>query len=299
MTATVSRSFLSDKLVSVLIPAYNEEDAIVNTIRDLEKVLVRSGWGYEIIVVDDASTDKTAEMARTTAARVISHPKNIGYGGALRTGIDNASYEWVATIDADCSYPAEELLKLLPFTETHDMVVGARQGKHYWGTFLKYPARILFLALAQFVVGKKIPDVNSGLRMMRKSIVVEMLPRLCRGFSFSTTLTLSFLSSFRFVHFVPIVYSSRVGSSKVRYIRDTLRTLQLMLETIVYYNPLKAGVLLMMFPFAVGAACVVLAAVKSNLLLLLAGFGFFCWAILFLGLGLLMFVVLQANQQNK
>lgn len=299
MTVTVTRSFLSDKLVSVLIPAYNEEEAIVNTIRDLEKVLARSGWGYEIIVVDDASSDKTAEMARTTAARVISHPKNIGYGGALRTGIDNASYEWVATIDADCSYPAEELIKLLPFTETHDMVVGARQGKHYWGTFLKYPARILFLALAQFVVGKKIPDVNSGLRMMRKSIVVEMLPRLCRGFSFSTTLTLSFLSSFRFVHFVPIVYSSRVGSSKVRYIRDTLRTLQLMLETIVYYNPLKAGVLLMMFPFAVGAACVILAAVKSNWLLLLAGFGFFCWSLLLLGMGLLMFVVLQANQQIK
>lgn len=298
MTATVPRSFLSDKLVSVLIPAYNEENAIVTTVRTLETVLSRSGWGYEIIVVDDASTDRTAEMARTTAARVISHPKNIGYGGALRTGIDNASYEWVATIDADCSYPAEELLKLLPFTETHDMVVGARQGKHYWGTFLKYPARILFLALAQFVVGKKIPDVNSGLRMMRKSIVMEMLPRLCRGFSFSTTLTLSFLSSFRFVHFVPIVYSSRVGSSKVRYIRDTLRTLQLMLETIVYYNPLKAGVLLMLFPFAAGLGCLVAAAFQSSLVLFLAGMGFFCWSLLLLGLGLLMFVVLQTNQTN-
>jgi len=293
MNSTLSKSFLSDKLVSVLIPAYNEENAIIKTIKDLESALSRSGWGYEIIVVDDSSTDGTAQAAKTTGVRVLSHPKNIGYGGALRTGIENASYEWVATIDADCSYPAEELLKLFPFADKHDMVVGARQGKHYWGTLLKYPARILFLAIAQFVVGKKIPDVNSGLRLMKKSIVTEMLPRLSRGFSFSTTITLSFLSSFRFVHFEPIVYSSRVGSSKVRYIRDTLRTLQLMLETIVYYNPIKAGVLLMFLPMISGATCLVISLVKSQPSLLLWSLGFFCGAQVFLAMGLLMFVILQ------
>ena len=86
MNSTLSKSFLSDKLVSVLIPAYNEENAIIKTIKDLESALSRSGWGYEIIVVDDSSTDGTAQAAKTTGVRVLSHPKNIGYGGALRTG---------------------------------------------------------------------------------------------------------------------------------------------------------------------------------------------------------------------
>ncbi len=298
MYSSTSHSFHTEKQVSVLIPAYNEVNAIAKTIKDIEESMQKSGWVYEILVVDDCSTDGTAEAAKTTSARVISHPKNVGYGGALRTGIENASYEWIATIDADCSYPAEELLKLLPFADRHDMVVGARQGKHYWGTFLKYPARLLFLALAEFVVGKKIPDVNSGLRMMRKSVVVEMLPRLCRGFSFSTTITLSFLSSFRFVHFVPIVYNSRVGSSKVRYVRDTLRTIQLMAETIIYYNPIKAGVLLMFFPIFAGVFCLTTAVVRENLLLLFLSFTFFCWALLFLGIGFIMFLMVQLKTKS-
>ncbi len=243
----------SKKEVSIIIPAYNEENAISTVVADLKAAMLQVDWTYEIIVVNDASKDQTALKAEATGAKVISHPANIGYGGALHTGINAASYAWIATIDADCSYPAIELLKLLPHAGRFDMVIGARQGKNYWGTLFKYPARLVFLMLAQFVVGYKIPDVNSGLRIFRKSVVVEMLPRLSRGFSFSTTITLSFLSSYRFVRFEPIEYLSRVGSSKVRYFRDTLRTLQLMFETIVYYNPVKAGIVLMLFPFALGA----------------------------------------------
>jgi len=146
--------------------------------------MAQSDWTYEIIIVDDCSKDQTAKKAEETGVKVISHPTNVGYGGALHTGINAAAYSWIATIDADCSYPAIEMLKLLPHASRHDMVIGARQGKNYWGTVLKHPARLVFLALAQFVVGYRIPDVNSGLRMFRKAIVVEMLPRLCRGFSF-------------------------------------------------------------------------------------------------------------------
>src|SRR5688572_20229608 len=179
------------KEVSVLIPAFNEEGGVGQVIQGLEQALKGSDWRFEIIVIDDASRDQTAQEARRAGAKVVIHPKNVGYGGALRTGIDNASYEWIATIDGDCSYPAQEILKLLPFAPAHDMVVGARQGRHFWGTLFKHPARIIFLAIAQFVVGSRIPDVNSGLRLFKKSSVQEMLPRLCRGFSFSTTLTLS------------------------------------------------------------------------------------------------------------
>ena len=286
-------SFQKD--VSIIIPAYNEENAITTVVADLKKAMAETDWRYEIIVVNDASKDRTAENADATGVTVISHPTNVGYGGALHTGIESSQYFWIATIDADCSYPARELLKLLPHAPYHDMVVGARQGKNYWGTLFKHPARIVFLALAQFVVGSRIPDVNSGLRLFRRSVVVEMLPRLCRGFSFSTTLTLSFLSSNRFVRFEPIEYLSRVGSSKVRYFRDTLRTLQLMLETIVYYNPVKAGIVLMLFPFALGVLSWLIALLGASEAWFFFGGVMFCFSLGFLGIGLLLFLIVQTR----
>ncbi len=287
------------KALSVIIPAYNEANAITKVVNELNAALKPSGWTYEIIVIDDCSKDGTAEIAEKAGARVISHPKNMGYGGALRTGIEHSSHDWIATIDADCSYPPSELPKLFPFADKHDMVVGARQGKQYWGSVFKHPARLIFLAIAQFVVGYRIPDVNSGLRMFRKSIVVEMLPRLCRGFSFSTTLTLSFLSSYRFVHFEPIEYLSRVGSSKVRYFRDTLRTLQLMAETIVYYNPLKAGVLLMLFPFALGVFSFLFSIWDGNAPWFFFSCLMFCFSLVFVGLGFVLFLISHSPDKAR
>jgi len=276
-----------------LIPAYNEENAIAGVVGGLKDVLKASGVEFELLVIDDASEDRTAEMARTAGARVLSHPANMGYGGSLRTGIENAAYDWIATIDADSSYPPEEILKLLPYIPQFDMVIGARKGRHYWGSLIKYPARIFFLAIAQFVVGQRIPDANSGLRIFRRSTVIKMLPRLCRGFSFSTTLTLSFMSGFHFVRFEPIKYTSRTGKSKVRYIRDTLRTLQLMLETIVYYNPIKASLLLAYVPFAGCVAFLVLAIWKWSEVWLLISLFLFCWSLLLLGVGFILYLLAQ------
>ncbi|MEK6543337.1 MAG: glycosyltransferase family 2 protein [Elusimicrobiota bacterium] len=281
--------------LSVIVPAYNEEGAVADTVAQLRQALDSVGCQHEILVVNDGSTDATANKAKTAGAIVISHPKNAGYGGALRTGIENAKYDLVATIDCDLSYPPSELLKLLPLADKFDMVVGARGGRHYWGNLFKHPARILFLALAQFVVGEKIPDVNSGLRILRKKPVLEMLPRLCRGFSFSTTLTLSFMSSHLFVQFVPIEYAARVGSSKVRYVRDTLRTLQLILETIIYYNPIKAG-LILAFPTTIGAVVALLAYLSTGAMLwILMCTLLLCWSLMFTGLGFLMLAISQTK----
>ncbi len=250
--------FFSDKPeITVVIPAYNEENAVSPTIAGIRDVLSRSGLKFEIIAVDDGSTDGTAKAAEAAGARVIRHPINRGYGRSLLSGIEAASHEWILIIDADGSYPPEEAGKLLPHIPAFDMVVGARQGKLFWGSLAKALMRWIYLSLARFVAGERIPDANSGLRVFRKSAIKDM-PVLCFGYSFTTTMTLSFLSSGKFVRFEPIEFSDRVGSSKVRPVRDILRTLQIMMQVVIHYNPLKFTAALAAVPAAL--AVLILAA---------------------------------------
>jgi len=235
--------------LSIVIPVYNEENSIEEVILELKKSLNKIECEYEIIVVDDGSTDRTGEIVEKLDVKVFHHPVNAGYGQALLTGINSAQYEYVATIDGDGSYSVDDIIKLLNEAQNFDLVIGARKGKNFWGNLIKHPARIIFLYLAEFTVGQKIPDVNSGLRIFKKSCFPQIdKPLLCKGFSFSSTMTLSFLANGMFVKFVPIKYFSRKGKSKVNYIRDTLRTLQVLIEVITYYNPLKIILLFCCIP---------------------------------------------------
>ena len=242
--------------VSVVIPAFNEEAGIASVIAGIRGVLERSGLrrdeDYEVLVVDDGSADGTA-LAAQKDARVVSHPCNLGYGKALMTGFEHARHDWVLTIDGDGSYPPEELPKLLPYAPAFDMVVGARQGSFFWGQPLRACLRWIQLALSSFVAGVKIPDANSGLRLVRKSSERLHMPVPCYGYSFSTTITLSFIQEDLPVKFVPVEYRERTGSSKVRIVRDTLRTLQRMLEIILFFNPLKFCVVLALFPLGLAS----------------------------------------------
>jgi len=228
--------------ISAVIPAYNEEPGIASVIDGLRDVLQRVARKHEIIVVDDGSCDQTAELARQHGALTLRHPINRGYGRALVTGFNAARYDWVLMIDGDGSYPPPEIQKLVESADGFDMIVGARQGKLFWGNPIRSLMRWIYLSLAGFVAGESIPDANSGLRLIRKSEYFRCIPFLCLGYSFSTTLTLSFLQSGRFVAFVPVAYAERKGRSKVRPVRDILRTLQIMTQAIVYYNPLKLTV---------------------------------------------------------
>ncbi len=224
--------------ISAVIPAYNEAGAVAPTIVGLKDALAAEGLKFEIIVVDDGSSDGTAQAAEAAGARVIRHPVNRGYGRSLLSGIQAASHEWILIIDADGSYPPAEAGKLLKHIPAFDMVVGARQGKLFWGSYVKAFMRWTYLRLARFVAGEHIPDANSGLRVFRKSAVADM-PVMCFGYSFTTTMTLSFLSAGKFVRFEPIEFTDRVGHSKVKPVRDVLRTLQIMTQVMIYYNPLK------------------------------------------------------------
>lgn len=226
--------------VSVVVPAYNEAEAIGPVIEKLAEALVERVPQFEIIVVDDGSVDGTAEAVRHARARVVRHPANGGYGRALVSGIEAARHDWVLMIDADGSYPPSEILRLLDYAPDFDLVIGAREGTHFWGTPTKAFLRWVYLRLASFVVGARVPDANSGLRLVRKSLVDKQGLVRCLGYSFTTTMTLSFLMQGRFVKFMPIRFEARAGGhSKVKPVRDILRTLQLMTQVMIIYNPLK------------------------------------------------------------
>lgn len=276
--------------VSIVIPAYNESGAVGDTVRAVRQCLDASGHVYEVIVVNDGSSDGTGKEAEEAGATVIHHPKNIGYGNAILSGVRRAKYSLIALTDADGSYPLEEIPSMVTEVTDRglDMLVAARQGKHFHGPLPKRLARVAFKFLAEFVVGQRIPDINSGLRVMSTSMMRELGPFLCGGFSMTTTLTLIAMLTSRFVDYRKVAYHERQGKSKVRYARDTLRTAQILVMTILLFNPIKLYILAAGFVFFLGFVAVTLLLLFPGLgsvLALFGGFGF--TAAILLGLGFL------------
>jgi glycosyltransferase involved in cell wall biosynthesis len=268
---------------TVILPAFNEEAAIAPVIDSIRAL----PGNPEVIVVDDGSTDKTAEIARQHGANVVRHPGNAGYGKSVMDGIEVARNDIIVITDADGTYPIERIPEFVAkIEEGFDMAVGARSGKEYRGTFFKMPARIALKALVQFVTGRNIPDINSGLRSFRKGMVTPYFPHLCQGFSFTTTITLIYMLTGKMVTYVPIAYHKRVGSSKVRILRDSLRTLQYVTEVVATYNPLKLFLLLSVCCGAVGILLLLLSSVLAHMFLTVLGSSLLLGAVLLFGIGL-------------
>jgi glycosyltransferase involved in cell wall biosynthesis len=245
-------------MISVVIPAFNEEQSIGITIAAVQR-LPNYGDGWETLVVDDGSTDRTSATASAHGARVIRHPHNLGYGRALKTGIDAASHDTIIIIDADGTYAADDIPGLVEaYADGFDMVVGVRSGKDLREPFLKVVLRAVLTLLVEFTAGRRIPDVNSGLRVFSRKAIQPYFGQLCDTFSFTTSLTLAYMMTARFVNFVPIRYGTRLGQSKVRLLRDALRTLQYVVQAILYYNPIK---LFLLTSLSAAAVTLVLAAV--------------------------------------
>lgn len=247
---------MSDTGVSFVIPAFNEEAAIPVVLEAIQRMAKEQGLQAECIVVDDGSTDQTAAVAASHGARVVSIPMNVGYGTALKRGIEGATHSRIVITDADGSYPMNFTPELLRRLERFDLVIGRRTGTTYYRSLLTYPFRLAYLLLVWFVVGRRVPDPNSGFRAFRREAVQEFLPVMCAGFSFSTSMTTLFLLSGLTVDYVPIPYHRRIGKSKIRFVRDMLRTGQILCSVILLYNPIKLFVLLAGATFLVGAGLV-------------------------------------------
>jgi glycosyltransferase involved in cell wall biosynthesis len=224
--------------VSVVVPAYNEAAHVAEQVRAIEGVLSTSGWEYEIIVVDDGSTDGTAEAAADAGVRVVRRTRNGGYGAALKLGIRLARFEWILITDADGTYPVEAIPRLLAASATNSMIVGARTGASVRVPVERRPAKWFLNRLASYLAGQRLPDLNSGLRLIRKSLVRRYEHLLPQGFSFTTTITLAAACNGHPVEYLPIDYRARLGTSKIRP-RHAFDFTLLIVRTIVFFNPLK------------------------------------------------------------
>ena len=225
------------KQVSIIIPAYNEELRIGVVLDNLLKSIKSWNIECEVIVVDDGSNDKTAEILKNYNVKLIRHEQNKGYGASLKTGIKFAQYDIIVIADADGTYPIDKIPELVNLMDEYDMVVGAR--KYMELPLITRPAKWFLNKYANYLVQYKIPDLNSGLRVFRKDVYSKFKRFLPNGFSFTTTITLALLSNDYRVKYVSIDYFKRAGKSKIKPIRDTINFLSLITRTSLYFNPLR------------------------------------------------------------
>jgi glycosyltransferase involved in cell wall biosynthesis len=273
--------------VSIIVPVYNEEGAIASTLAAIESTMRQTGRAFEVLVVDDGSSDGTAQVLAGTAARVVRHRANRGYGAALKTGIRATTHPLIAILDADGTYPIARLPELLSQADEADMVVGARTGGTVHVPALRRPVKWLLTRVANVLSGHRIPDLNSGMRVFRREVALRFFGLYPDGFSFTSTITLaSHINGYR-VEYVPIDYYRRTGASSIRPVRDTLNFFLLIVRLVVTFRPLNvflptAAVLLLLGvvkagldfsrtgAFGVAAAILILAAMQIALMGLLA-----------------------------
>jgi glycosyltransferase involved in cell wall biosynthesis len=226
--------------VTIIIPAYNEEEGIVGTLDGLYATMEGAGWEFEVIVVDDGSKDATPDLVEADGrARLVRHSANRGVGAARNTGLALARYDRIAMTDADGTYPSEPLPDLLELSEETPMVIGARVRPGAAIPLVRRPAKWFIRRIAEYLAGEKIPDLNSGLRVFRTLPARAVRHLLPTTHSWVSTITLAFLSSGLEVAYVPVDYHPRLGRSTFHPVRDTYNYLTLVIRTIVYFNPLK------------------------------------------------------------
>ena len=235
--------------VSVVIPALNEAPALVDLLPEIKRVL--SNESFEILLVDDGSSDSTGQVAADNGVRVIRHAYAKGNGAAIKRGIREAAGEVIVLMDADGQHKPADLPRLLEALETNDMAVGARakgsdQQVHRWA------ANRLFSLMASYLAGERIPDLTSGFRALRADLAKRYVDLLPNTFSYPSTLTVTLARSGYTIAHVPIVAAKRSGQSKIRPLRDGLRFLFILLKVGVGLTPFRIFLPLSLVFFGLG-----------------------------------------------
>lgn len=236
--------------VSVIIPAYQESEAIGGVVSSVLRAAPTLGCDCEVIVVDDGSTDSTGDAARKAGAHVLTHPYNKGYGASLKTGIRFATNRTVIFLDADGQHDPNDIARLLAERQTYDMVVGARKGTAGSPLWRK-PGKVFLGLLANQLTGRKIPDLNSGYRALDREMALRFLPIMPNGFSFSTTSTIAAFKAGHLVKYIPIEVSHRVGKSSVTA-GDGFRTIMLIVRLVTLFSPLRVFLPISAVTFLIG-----------------------------------------------
>jgi len=200
----------------------------------------------EIIIINDGSSDGSAGVLSEMSGaithiklRVIHHRCNLGYGAALKSGIQQSKADYICITDADGTYPNYRIPNLLKEALEHDMLVGAREGEDVTYSKLRSIPKMILAPWVSFLCGSRVPDMNSGLRVFRRDIALKFINLLPDGFSFTTTITICFMRNRYDVVFTPINYSQRIGQSHIKPIKDTLHFVQLIGRTGMYFAPIR------------------------------------------------------------
>ena len=235
--------------LSVVIPAYNEAKVISAVLEGL----ISYDRDLEIIVVDDGSTDDTSMIAKKFATKVIRHPENIGYGAALKSGIRAATHDKILIMDSDGQHRNfSDIQRLYAFSDEYDMVVCARMLGYKW-PLVRRLGKWFLNRIASYLVEKDIPDLNSGFRLFKKNITETYFHILSNEFSFTSTLTLTFIREGFRVRYVPVEVDRRRGQrSTVKFLRHGLGTLVFILRVVTLFNPLRVFVPTSLFLFTLG-----------------------------------------------
>jgi glycosyltransferase involved in cell wall biosynthesis len=221
--------------VSVIIPAFEEAGVIG---RVVDALRAAATW-KEVLVIDDGSSDQTSAEAASAGARVVRHPYNKGNGASVKTGIRNATGEYVVIVDGDGQHSAADALRLVTYLGEYDLVVGARTGSNQQASAARHLGNHLLNRLATYLTGRNIPDLTSGLRAARTSGLREFLHLLPNGFSTPATTTLAFVKAGYSVRFESISVSPRHGKSKIKLMSDGAKFLMILLRVITIFSPLR------------------------------------------------------------
>ena len=241
-------SIASRCAVSIIIPVFNEAEVLPEL---LDRVRALNLKQAEVIVVDDGSTDGSAETALNAGASVVRHPYNIGNGAAVKSGIRAARGELIVLMDGDGQHKPEDIPRLLKLSAEYHMVIGARS-KGSKLRFHRYAANLLYNLFASYVTKFRIQDLTSGFRILSRRNALNFLDLLPNTFSYPTTLTLAFLRSGFTVKYVPIQTLYRAGNSKISLLTDGIRFLLIITKIATLFSPFRVFLPVSVFFFVAG-----------------------------------------------